>query len=335
MKKNPIKKAQFYEKYKNNIVKCSLCPHNCIIKENSTGICGVRKNIVGVLYTLNYGEITALNIDPIEKKPLFHYYPGKKVFSIGTWGCNFKCAFCQNFEISQIHPYSIYKISPEELVDIVVKKNMDMVAFTYSEPIVWYEYVYDTAKKLKENNIKTILITNGYINREPLLKLLPYIDAVNIDLKGFNDEFYKKIIGGKKEPVMENIKILIKNKIHTEVTTLVVTEGNDNKMELEDLFKWLGEISKDIPLHLSRYYPIYKYNKPSTDILFLKELYQIARKHLNYVYLGNVWDKSYESTYCPKCGNLIIKREGYNIKIQNIDDKGRCKHCLKEIPIFF
>ncbi|GAB6189190.1 AmmeMemoRadiSam system radical SAM enzyme [Marinitoga arctica] len=325
----------FYEKLNNKKVKCQLCPHNCILQNNVIGFCRARKNVNGKLYSLNYGEITAINIDPIEKKPLFHFHPGEEVVSLGTWGCNFRCLFCQNFEISQERPYSIYKLKPDEIVNFVNKKNSKIVAFTYSEPIVWYEYVYETAKLLKENNIKTVLVTNGYINKKPLLKLIPYIDAMNIDLKGFNDEFYKKVIAGQKEPVMESIKLAYENKVHIEITTLVVTNGNDKIEELEKMFNWIGNISKEIPLHLSRYYPVYKYNEPPTDIEKLKKLYSLAKNYLNYVYLGNVWDEKYESTYCPSCGELLIKRTGYNIKINNIDEKGRCKSCLKKIPIIF
>lgn len=330
-----MKEAMFYEKLENKKVKCNLCPHNCIIKNNLTGICKVRKNVDGKLYSLNYGEITAISNDPIEKKPLFHFYPGENILSLGTWGCNFKCAFCQNSEISQERPYSIYKIEPKELVEIVLNKKAKMVAFTYSEPIVWYEYIFDVVALLKKHGIKIVLVTNGYINKEPLKKLIPYIDAVNIDLKGFNDEFYKKIIGGNKEPVMETIKLCFENNIHVEITTLVVTNGNDNEKELEQLFKWISNISKDIPLHLSRYYPSYKYKELPTNIYFLEKLYNTAKKYLNYVYLGNVWDEKYESTYCPECNTLLIERNGYNIKIQNIDEKGRCKNCLKKIPIIF
>ncbi|KAF2956809.1 radical SAM protein [Marinitoga sp. 38H-ov] len=318
---------------KNSNIKCKLCPHNCVIEE--TGICKTRKNINGELYSLNYGEITAINIDPIEKKPLFHFFPGEKVLSIGTWGCNFKCEFCQNFEISQEKPYGIYNINPEDLVNLTLQKNVNIVAFTYSEPIVWYEYVYETSKLLKEKNIKTVLVTNGYINKEPLEKLLPYIDAMNIDLKGFNDNFYSKIIGGKKEYVMDTIRLSYENNVHIEITTLVITNGNDNYNELESMFKWISSISKDIPLHLSKYYPMYKYNNPPTNLKKLEDLYYIAKKYLNYVYLGNVWNKEFESTYCPKCRTLLIERKGYNIKLKNIDEKGRCKNCLKEIPIIF
>ena len=274
-------------------------------------------------------------MDPIEKKPLFHFHPGEEVLSLGTWGCNFKCLFCQNFEISQGRPYSIYEMNVGEIVDLIIKKNAKIVAYTYSEPAVWYEYVYETAKLLKEKKIETVLVTNGYMNKDPFLKLIPYIDAMNIDLKGFNDEFYKKIIAGKKEPVMENIKLAYENNVHIEITTLVVTNGNDDIKELENLFKWVGSLSRDIPLHLSRYYPVYKYHEPPTDIEKLKRLYDLARNYLNYVYLGNVWDEKYESTYCPNCGELLIERTGYDVKFHNIDEKGRCKNCLKKIPIIF
>ncbi|AEX85722.1 pyruvate-formate lyase-activating enzyme [Marinitoga piezophila KA3] len=330
-----MKEALYYKTLENNKVQCTLCPHNCIIKNSSTGICRVRKNVDGKLYTLNYGEITAIANDPIEKKPLFHFHPGENIISIGTWGCNFRCKFCQNFEISQESPWKIYKLTPQDILNLLLENHAKMLAFTYSEPNIWYEFVLDTAKLVKKHGIKTVMVTNGYISEKPLMELLPYIDAMNIDLKGFNNEFYAKIIGGKKEPVMNTIKLAYNFISDVEITTLIVTEGNDDEREFTELVKWISSISKNIPLHISRYYPVYKYNKPPTPIETLKKFYEIARKHLNFVYLGNVRDKQYESTYCPYCKTMLIKREGYNIEILNVDEKGRCKNCLKKIPIIF
>lgn len=315
-------------------VQCNLCPHNCVIHEHKTGVCKARKNTGGVLHSLNYGEITSIALDPIEKKPLYHFYPGSSIISVGTWGCNFKCAFCQNWEISQQRPYYVKTITPEELVEIALSYTHEGnigIAYTYSEPIVWYEFVYESSKLAKSKGLKNVLITNGYINEEPLKELGKFIDAMNIDLKAHNNEFYRKVCGGDYENVLKTITYCVENNIHVEVTTLIIPGENDSTDELEEEFKVLSDISKDIPLHLSRYHPAYKYSLPPTNIDKLVQLYELAKKYLNYVYLGNVWDEKYESTYCPKCGNVVIIRKGYNIKITNLDDEGRCKVCSNRI----
>lgn len=329
-------KARFWINLDNydKLVECQLCPHKCRINEGKTGICKVRKNIDGKLYLLNYGEITSIALDPIEKKPLFHFYPGHTIISIGSWGCNLKCEFCQNWEISQKRPPYIKNIEPEELVAIANEyksKGNIGIAYTYNEPIVLYEFVYNTAKLARTKGLKNVLVTNGYINHEPLEEIGRYIDAMNIDLKAFDNEFYRKICGGTYEPVLSTIEFCVKNNIHVEITTLVITDDNDNLEQLEREFKTLSEISKDIPLHLSRYHPAYKYTKPATKIEFLIEAYKKATKYLNYVYLGNVWNEKYENTYCPKCGSVAIIRSGYNIKIGNLDKEGRCKVCNNQI----
>ncbi|ABS60833.1 AmmeMemoRadiSam system radical SAM enzyme [Fervidobacterium nodosum] len=317
-----------------NKLQCVLCPHECVISDGRTGICKVRKNIEGKLYSLNYGEVTSMALDPIEKKPLFHFYPGSSIISVGTWGCNFRCAFCQNWEISQQRPYYVKRIEPYELVEIALEYKHEGnigIAYTYSEPIVWYEFVLETAKLAREAGLKNVLVTNGYINHEPLAELGKFIDAMNIDLKAFNNEFYRKVCGGDFEHVLNTIKYCVYNNIHVEVTTLVIPGENDDIQELEEEFKALVNISKDIPLHLSRYHPAYKYTKPATSVGKLIDIYNSAKKYLNYVYLGNVWDEKYESTYCPKCGNVVIIRKGYNIEIVNLDEEGRCKVCSNQI----
>lgn len=315
-------------------VRCELCLHNCVIYENKTGACKARKNVGGVLYSLNYGEITSIALDPIEKKPLYHFYPGSSIISVGTWGCNFKCGFCQNWEISQQKPYYVKTITPRELIEVAlnyIHEGNIGIAYTYSEPIVWYEFVYESSQLAKSKGLKNVLVTNGYINEEPLKELGKFIDAMNIDLKAYNNEFYRKVCGGDYENVLKTIKYCVENNIHVEVTTLVIPGENDDKNELEEEFRTLSEISKDIPLHLSRYHPAYKYSLPPTGIDKLVQLYELAKKYLNYVYLGNVWDEKYESTYCPNCGNIVIIRRGYNIKIENLDDEGRCKVCNSQI----
>uniref|UniRef100_A0A7V4KEW8 AmmeMemoRadiSam system radical SAM enzyme n=1 Tax=Fervidobacterium pennivorans TaxID=93466 RepID=A0A7V4KEW8_FERPE len=329
-----LKEAMFYEQLNNNMVRCGLCPHSCVIKENAVGVCKVRKNVNGKLYSLNYGEVSSIALDPIEKKPLFHFCPGSLIISVGTWGCNFRCQFCQNWEISQQRPPYVKKITPEDLVDIATEYKHEGnigIAYTYSEPIVWYEFVYETAKLAKTKNLKNVLVTNGYINDQPLEELIPFIDAMNIDLKAFNNDFYQKVCGGRYEYVLRTIEKAHDAGVHVEVTTLIVTSGNDNFDELEEEFKALAKISSDIPLHLSRYHPAYRYSEPPTKVEFLIEAYKLAKRYLNYVYLGNVWDERYESTYCPKCGSLVIIRRGYDVRIVNLDEEGRCKTCNNQI----
>ena len=339
-----LKEALFYEKYQEKyqsderadeqLLRCKLCPHNCVIANGKVGICNVRKNVDGVLYSLNYGDVSSIALDPVEKKPLFHFYPGKYILSVGTWGCNFRCAFCQNWEISQERPYYIKNISPNELVDIAVSylhQGNIGIAYTYNEPTIWYEYVYESARLARGNGLKNVLVTNGYINEEPLQMIAPFIDAMNVDLKAFNNDFYRKVCGGTYEPVLNTIRYCVEHDIHVEVTTLVVPGENDSEEELEMEFRTLSEISNSIPLHLSRYHPAYKYTKSPTHTDKLERLYELGRKYLKYVYLGNVWDSKYESTYCPNCHTTVIIREGFKTEIVNLDEEGRCKVCNNQI----
>jgi len=280
--------AMFYEKFKDKI-HCFLCPHNCVIENGHFGKCNVRIHEDGKLFTINYGEITSASLDPIEKKPLYYFKPHSNIFSVGSFGCNFKCSFCQNYSISQYKAKSQY-VSSESLVEtILAMKDNIGVAFTYNDPSIWYEYVYDCAKLLKETNPSTVvvLVTNGYINEEPLKKLLPFVDAMNIDLKSFNNEYYKNLCGGSLEPVLKTIKIAAKA-CHVEITTLLVSEKNDNIEEVEEIAKFLSSIDKDIPLHLSRYFPRYKLENSPTDINFMIEAEIVAKRYLNKVKLGNI-----------------------------------------------
>ncbi len=321
------KEANYYEQLDNNRVQCTLCPHLCNIAEGKAGICGVRENRGGILYTKNYAKISSIGLDPIEKKPLYHFFPGTDILSIGTTGCNLSCSFCQNWQISQEKP-QLNDLRPEEVLQLALEKDVIGIAYTYSEPSVWFEYVRDTAKLAKENNLKNVLVSNGFINKKPLEELIPFIDAANIDLKSIRNQFYHKYCQGQKEPVIDNIKLL-NDYIHIEVTTLLITGLNDSKEEMEELFALLKDINPEIPLHLSRYFPAYQMDEPPTPIKKMKKAYKLAKTYLKNVYLGNVNISDSSDTYCPDCNERLIIRSGYYTK--NKIKEGLCPHCGSEI----
>lgn len=280
--------AMFYEPLKDKI-HCYLCPHNCVIEKGHIGKCNVRRHEDGKLYSLNYGEITSMSMDPIEKKPLYYFRPHTHILSVGSYGCNFTCGFCQNYSISQSKARSEY-VPKEKLVEIILTSEDNTgIAFTYNEPSIWYEYVYDCAKLLKETDESkaVVLVTNGYISEEPLRKLLPYVDAMNIDLKSYSNSYYKDLCGGSLKPVLTSIELAARS-CHVEVTTLLVSGENDNIGEVEEIARFLGNIDRDIPLHLSRYFPMYKLDNPPTSISFMHEAEAMAKKYLHRVSLGNV-----------------------------------------------
>ena len=323
-------KIPFYEELKENI-RCWVCPHNCILDEGKFGICRVRTLKANLPVAINYGEVTSMAVDPIEKKPLYHFKPSKDILSIGSFGCNMTCSFCQNYEISQGRPQTQY-MSIEKLIDIIPSiENNAGVAFTYNEPLMWYEYIYDAAKSINENNPNksVVVVTNGYINEEPLLKILPYVDAMNIDLKGYTNRYYNKICGAKLEPVLETIKIANKH-CHIELTTLLVSDENDSLEEVREIAKFIASINVNIPLHLSRYFPRYKMENAATQIEKITEAQNEAKKYLKYVYVGNVEGVD-NNTYCPKCNELLIKRNGYNTQV--LIKENKCKKCGEEINI--
>ncbi|MBP2651519.1 MAG: pflA 2 [Firmicutes bacterium] len=326
-----MQQAAYFRQHEQCGVVCQLCPRECIINEGKNGFCRVRSNTAGVLYANNYGSCTACSLDPIEKKPLYHFYPGSYILSLGSWGCNFTCQFCQNWHIAQKTPETV-EMSPREATSKAVKatkidnRNIGL-AYTYSEPSVWYEYVLATAKLLKAEGLKNVLITNGFINKEPLLELLPFIDAVNIDVKAFNDDYYRNICGGQLSDVKKTVELAI-NLAHVEVTCLVVPGGNDDLEELAALTKWLAELNKDIPLHFSRYFPNYKMTNPPTPVTTLEAAYRVARQKLNYVYLGNVEGNG--NTYCPGCGKLVIDRQCLR---SYLTEENQCSGCGKNIKL--
>ena len=314
----------FYSKQGDKIV-CEICPNFCKMSEGQEGICFGRMNKNGTLVPSNYGKVAAVAVDPIEKKPLYHFLPGEEILSIGTYGCNFRCIFCQNYDISQGKVFT-QTYTPETLVEIAKKRHSFGISYTYNEPIIWYEFVLDCMKLCREEGLCNILVSNGFINEKPLMKLLPYIDGINIDLKSIRDEFYTKYVKGKLEPVKKTIKMCFKESI-VEVTNLLITDLNDSETEMEELTDWVAGVSEDLPLHISRYFPRHKLRNPATSLEKLERFYQIAKKKLKFVYIGNAYIKDTSDTYCPECNSRLVSRNGYSIKNTGLTEDGKCKNC--------
>jgi pyruvate formate lyase activating enzyme len=328
--------ARYYKKHPDREIECELCPRSCKLGDKERGYCGVRENIGGTYYTLVYGKACSANIDPIEKKPLFHYLPGSSALSIATAGCNVNCKFCQNWEISQVRPEQVthYDFPPQAVVQSAQKNNCPVIAYTYTEPIIFYEYMYDTSVEANKKGIHNVVITGGYINPEPLVELTKVVQAIKVDLKAFSQDFYASYVRGKLEPVLEAIKIISKSKVWMEIVYLVIPTLNDSPQEIRGVSQWLRkEVGPDVPLHFSRFHPMYLVkNLPSTPISTLERAHKIAKDEgLNYVYIGNVPGHRAESTYCPKCGKVVIDRKGYRIERIELEDN-RCKNCNTPIP---
>ena len=286
-----MNEASYYEK-KNGKVQCHLCPFECVIGEGKLGNCGVRKNQKGNLYSMAYGKPVSVAIDPIEKKPLHHFLPGTKIFSVGTAGCNLHCKWCQNWEISQAKAAELeeQEASPEEIVEAAIEAKCPSIAFTYNEPMVFYEYALDTAKIARKRGIKTVIVSNGFVNKEPLEEFCRHLDAANIDLKSFDDKFYRKYTGAWLEPVLESLKILKKKKVHLEITNLVIPGLNDDMKKIEEMCKWIKEELGDVPLHFSAFFPCYKMQDitPTTREV-LEKAKKTGEKYLKNVHLGNIF----------------------------------------------
>jgi len=316
---------------KGDAIQCELCPHLCLIKPGKTGICRGRKNEDGKLYAINYGETTSIALDPIEKKPLYHFFPGKTIISIAPNNCNMRCPFCQNWEISQEKVETQF-IPPEMLVQIMQDRGSFGVAYTYTEPLMWYEYLSFAGKLIHEAQGKNVLVTNGMINEEPLRKLLPLIDAMNIDLKTMDEDLYRKTLCGDLDTVKRTIT-LAREHCHVEITNLLVTGLNDRKRNIDALIDYIASTDHAIPVHFSRYYPNYHYEQPPTPMKRLEYAYKTARdKGLLYVYLGNIPSEDGANTFCPQCNNLLIERMHYQTLITGL--KGdTCKKCGTKINI--
>jgi pyruvate formate lyase activating enzyme len=328
-----MKEAMLYEKLSDGKVKCNLCNHRCTIKEGNYGICGVRRNSDGSLYTLVYDKIIASHIDPIEKKPLFHFYPGSTAYSIATVGCNFKCKHCQNADISQLpierKGYVVgEKMGPEEMAEAARRSSCQSIAYTYTEPTVFFELAYETAQKAHDKGIKNIFVSNGYMTPEALKEISPYLHGINIDLKAFTEKFYKDICGARLAPVLDTIRLAKNLGIWVEVTTLVIPTLNDSEDELRQIAEFLRDVDVSIPWHISQFYPTYQLtNLPRTPVETLHRAREIGLESgLRYVYEGNVPGRGNENTYCHGCGELLIERWGYSIQ-KNTIIKGQCPSC--------
>lgn len=329
-----MKEALFYARKDGDRLVCLLCPQRCIIAPGKTGVCNQRRNVAGVLYTLNYAEISSAALDPVEKKPLYHFYPGHTIFSVGTVGCNLHCKFCQNWEIAHGDAPTT-TVAPEELVRLAGKEAQRGpcvgIAYTYNEPLIWYEYVCDAAVLAHEAGLKNVLVTNGFIEQEPLDKLLPYIDAMNIDVKAFTDDYYRKVCAGRLEPVLRTVEKAVAH-CHVEITTLIVTGLNDDPEEIRRLVDWIAGLDPAIPLHFSRYFPRYRMDAPPTPEATLRRARAIALEKLHHVYLGNVHDEEAGHTYCPRCRKTVIERLGYLVRAVHLDGN-RCRYCGQPLNI--
>lgn len=327
-----IKEAMLYEKLERGKVHCALCSHRCNIAPSKRGICGVRENREGTLYTLVYGPVIAAGIDPIEKKPIYHFYPGTESYSIATVGCNFRCSFCQNHEISQF-PREDGRVSgrettPREIVDRALGCGSKSISYTYTEPTIFFEFARDTARLAHEEGLKNIFVTNGFMTREALETAASWLDAANVDLKSFRDDFYKRHCGASLEPVLQTLKGMKERGIWVEVTTLVIPTLNDDEGELKDIASFIRSLGEDVPWHVSRFFPRYNVQSlPPTPVKTIDRALEIGREAgLRHVYSGNVSGQGAEDTHCGKCGHLLIGRKGYVITANNLT-RSKCSRC--------
>mgnify|MGYP000948680820 CR=1 FL=1 len=331
----PPKEALFYDKLNNNTVQCQLCPRRCTIPLGQRGFCQVRQNQGGTLYSLSYGKLVSVHVDPIEKKPLFHFLPSTAAFSIATAGCNLRCKFCQNWEISQRRPEEIdYQyIEPAALVKEAVASGAPTIAYTYTEPTIFYEYMLEAAKLARQAGLRNVMHSSGYINEAPLRQLAKYLDAANIDLKGFSDEFYSKLSEGSLAPVLASLKVLKSEGVWIEITNLILPGYNDDPELIKKMCLWIKDnLGEDTPLHFSRFFPMYKMIALNpTPVSALENARKIAMEcGLRYVYIGNVVGNLAENTYCPKCKRLLIERRGYFV-LQNNIKEDKCSFCGEKI----
>ncbi|HID60849.1 MAG TPA: AmmeMemoRadiSam system radical SAM enzyme [Hadesarchaea archaeon] len=330
--------AMFWKKLQKGKVRCTLCPRYCVVPPGKLGFCRARKNVNGEFYTLVYGSIISMGVDPVEKKPFYHFWPGSNAFSIAVPGCTFRCLHCQNWEISQVGVEGVkYEdLSPERIVDIAKRYNCKGISLTYSEPILASEYAIDIGKLARREGLYTTYVTNGYITLDALQELAPHLDAANVDVKAFNDDFYRKICGVSGiRPVLETCEWMVGHGVHLEVTYLVIPRENDSQDEIRKFCKWvIDKLGPDVPIHFSRFYPHYKMtDRESTPIMTLERAMSIAKgESIHHVYIGNVPGHEGDNTYCPKCGELLIERCGFDIIQWRLKDH-RCPKCYTKINI--
>lgn len=324
----PGREAGYWRKIDAEQVQCLLCPHFCTLKPGQVGICRNRKNLAGTLYAHRWGEISALSLDPMEKKPLYHFFPGRMILSVGTIGCNLGCVFCQNYHlVTDAVPTEV--VSPEDLLRATRREDTVGLSYTYNEPYISYEFVLETAQLIRAAGYKNVLVTNGFYNPEPFEALLPYVDAMNIDLKSIRDEFYQKYSKARLAPVQKTIERAHQSCL-VEVTNLLVTGLNDSDEDIRDLVDYLAAVNRDIPLHFSRYHPMYQLDRPATPEERLRRAYEIAKEKMTYVYLGNVQLEIGQDTDCPHCGAKLVRRRGYAVTIENLHGS-KCGACGRKV----
>ncbi len=323
-----MKEASYWVKVDEKNIECQLCPHTCTIKPGKEGICKNKKNIDGTLYAHRYGESSAVAMDPIEKKPLYHFYPGSQILSLGTVGCNLSCQFCQNYHLVE-GITSTDRVDPGDLVKAAKRRGSIGLAYTYNEPYISFEYVLDTAVLMREAGLKNVLVTNGFYNPDPFDELLPYIDAMNIDLKSIRDDFYKKYCKARLAPVKKTIERANGNCM-VELTNLIVTGLNDTDKDLQELVDYVASVNPDIPMHFSRYHPMYKLSNPATPEERLFRAFEIAKEKLKYVYIGNLWTDVGQDSVCPHCGATLVHRRGYSTRTGTLKG-GTCSNCNNRV----
>jgi pyruvate formate lyase activating enzyme len=319
-----MKRGRYFLEKSDGNVQCRLCPRNCVIPPGEKGFCAVRANRSGKGVCLNYGSLSAIHMDPMEKKPLYHFKPGQEILSLGSYGCNLSCDFCQNHSIAQEEEQFLLAQEGKEITPAMILDKLDMnlagIAYTYNEPVVWFEFMADCASLLKEKGYSNVMVTNGYIEPEPLRELFTLIDAFSVDLKGYSEEFYRNISGGRLKPVQRNLEEIAQSGCHLEVDYLVIPGLNDGEAPFEELLKWYaGELGPQVPLHINRYFPQFKMEIPATPSETLKHLYEISQDYLDYVYIGNADLDVGQDTLCPSCGNVLIERKGYHIEVLGED----------------
>jgi len=333
-----VVEARLYEKLRDAIIRCKVCPRRCYIADGKRGFCGVRENKNSVLYALTYGKLTALNADPIEKKPFFNFWPGSYAFSISSVGCSFTCPWCQNWSISQAKPeeVSMEEVPPESIVKFAKSYGCKSIAYTYNEPIIWFEYVLDTSIIAKREGLLNVLVTNGYVTEEAIDEFSPYIDAANVDIKAFNPEFYQKYCKAKMDDVLTATEKMVEKGWHVETTYLIIPNLNDNLEEIRRMVRWVRDkLGADTPIHFSRFFPMYKMTKlPPTPLNLIIKAREIALEEgLHYVYTGNVAGHEGENTYCPACGKLLVRRIGFEVLEWNLKEDMCCPKCGEKIAI--